>query len=192
MHVVWTGERVRLRPFNDKEEHAGTLEEMSLQEDRFWGYGWWTRGRLNADFDQHGEIGEPGRHAVFALERLDTGEVAGYEVARVPLPGEISTVIGTSVLRRHWNHGFGREAKQLAMCFVFENFPVEVVAAETMAAHGRAVRGLEMCKMTCDGRSRCEVFSQGHWSDVVIYSIFREEWEQLPVRQTVKRGMPCT
>jgi RimJ/RimL family protein N-acetyltransferase len=123
----------------------------------------------------------------FAIERLDNGELIGTEVAEIPQAAVIHSEIGTVILKRHWSKGFGREAKELAMCFVFENFPVEVVTAGTLNTHSRAIAGLEAVGMDYVGKHCGRPFSNGRYAGVVHYAITREEWEQMSIRGTAVR-----
>ena len=190
MELIWTGERVRLRPFASADELNDLLEELTLEPDEIWGYGWWVRSRITAAFNENGKIGDAGTWSIFAVDRLDTGELVGYEVVSLPGPHQIDAEIGTVILRRHWSNGFGREAKLLAMCLLFESFPLARVSAATMDKHTRARAGLEACGMRHEGTKRGAAFSLGRRQGVAEYAIFREEWERHPVRRVVRRGIP--
>jgi hypothetical protein len=43
MHVIYTGERGRLRPFVDAQALTGLIEELDLQEHYFWAPEWWPK-----------------------------------------------------------------------------------------------------------------------------------------------------
>lgn len=189
MHVIFTGERVRLRPFIDAQELTGLIEELDLQEHYFWAPEWWPKGRIEKLFEKYGMLDSVLHFSYFAIERLDTGELIGTEVAEIPSPGVIQSEIGTVILKRHWCQGFGREAKQLAMCFVFENFPVETVTAGTLSTHSRAIAGLEAVGMSYVGKHHGRPLSNGRYASVVHYAITRHEWEQHSIRRTAVRGV---
>jgi len=74
------------------------------------------------------------------------------------------------------------------MCYLFENFPLLRVEATTLTHHLRARRGVELAGMSLDFSERRRCWSQGKLGSWVTYRIFREEWEQLPIRQVVRRG----
>jgi len=188
MQLIWEGKLVRLRPFRSADELYNLLEELTLEPDEFWGYGWWIRQRITAEFESNGRIGTTTTWSIFAVDRIDTGELVGYEVVWLPAPQQIDCEVGTVILQRHWSNGFGREAKLLAMCFLFENYPLERVSATTMDKHLRARAGLEACGMQLDGTWRGAAFSMGKRAGIVRYGIFREQWEKLPVRRSLKRG----
>jgi len=188
MYTIWTGERVRLRPFADEHEWLEMQEEMHREPNDFWGAWWHPRAKLKKEFEETGML-EAGKECVFAIERLDTGEAVGFEECGPCYgPSAISGWVGTFIKREQWSRGFGFEAKLLAMCFMFENFPYVRVGADTVANHKRAARGLQLCGMTFEGRTHGVHYTDGKYHDIVCYRILREEWEQLPIRQIVKRG----
>jgi len=187
MHVVYTGERVRLRPFSSADEWGQLRDEIDAVPNEYWGLLYHPRGRHAADFEETGLLKADGLSA-FAIERLDTNQLVGYERHRTPPAGGLVASVGTLILDGHWHRGFGIEAKQLCFCYLFENYPVERVEASTFNHHPRARRGMERSGMHMDGRLRSLHRVGGVAYDMLTYCIFREQWEQLPIRQVVKRG----
>lgn len=188
MHTIWTGERVRLRPYADEREWLAMNEQLHLEPNEFWGAWWRPRVMLKKDFEEGGML-DAGKQSQFCIERLDTGEAIGDETCASDMGvASISAWVGTFILRPHWHKGFGIEAKQLAFCYLFENYSYVRVNAGTVASHKRAASGLYKCGMTFEGRFKGAQFIDGQYHDIVSYCIFREEWEKLPIRQIVKRG----
>jgi RimJ/RimL family protein N-acetyltransferase len=187
MNVVYTGERVRLRPFKDEAECVEVRKQINMTPNDVWGCSWRPVSKLKEGFEKAGLI-DATEQSMFAVERLDTGECIGYEVFGVPTPGRPCGSVGTMLLSAHWHKGFGLEAKQLCYCFLFENLALSRIDASTVASHKRAAEGLHKSGMHFEGRIRRCYLSQGKYRDLVFYAIFREEWEKLPIRQIVKRG----
>lgn len=187
MHTVWTGERVRLRPFASEEEWLGLYDELHSVPNDFWGCWWKARPQRKKDFEPAGML-DAEKYSVFAVERLDTGELVGYEEHGAPAPGSIRAWVGTFLRPKHWHRGFGIEAKQLCLCYLFESYPVLRVDSGTLENHTRARKGLEACGMTFEGRVRKCHPTADKFHDFVCYRIFREEWLELPFRQIVRRG----
>jgi len=181
MQLNYTGELVRIRPFADCEEFAD-LNAALNPEDEFWGQSWWPLQRMREGFDKHAMLDAELWLSFMAIDRLDTGELIGYEVVELPKGGAISGEIGTGILRRHWHRGFGREAKRLAMRLLFENYPLAAVTATTLAHHTRAVAGILAIGMRYEGAIRFSAFSNERWAHKLKYVIFREEWEQLALQ----------
>jgi RimJ/RimL family protein N-acetyltransferase len=187
MQVIYSGERVRLRPFKDAKEFSELHMELHRVPNIVWGCWWHPAAGLNKDFEDAGKIAVD-KESAFAIERLDTGELGGYEEWGGPRPGRPKGWVGTFIRPAHWHRGFGIEAKQLCYCFLFENLPVDRVDSATLSNHKRAAHGLHASGMHFEGRLKGMYFSEGKYRDLVCYAIFREEWEQLPIRQVVKRG----
>jgi diamine N-acetyltransferase len=185
VNTIWTGERVRLRPFKSKEEFVSLKHELHVAPNAFWGAWWSTTRELEDDYDKTGMLSTE-KYNTFAIDRLDTGQLIGYE--EYVFFSNICAWVGTFIRPQHWHRGFGSEAKQLCYCFLFENFPLERVDAGTLEHHSRAINGLLKSGMKFDGRVHKISNTHGQYFDEVIYSIFREEWEQLPIRKVVKRG----
>jgi RimJ/RimL family protein N-acetyltransferase len=187
MHTIWTGERVRLRPFKDETEWLELYDADFLEANPFWGASWRPRQERKQEFESGGLLGT-GLGCVFAIERLDTGALAGYEDHNAGAPAYLAGSVGTFILPAHEHHGFGIEAKQLCYCYLFENYPIYSVEATTLANHQRAARGLHASGMSFAGRIKAVHYSDGVFHDLVWYRITRERWERHPIRDIVHRG----
>jgi RimJ/RimL family protein N-acetyltransferase len=187
MYTVYTGERVRLRPFKNYDEHRRTANAALARPNDHWGPFHISDQERREKFEPAGML-DPGKYSHFAVERLDTGECVGWEEHGPLQPGWVETWLGTEILRQHWHLGFGLEAKQLMLCYLFENFPLETVRADTCGHHLRAQRGLEACGMRYLGCLRGAHYAHGVRYDIPQYQILREEWEALAYWQKVKRG----
>ncbi|MBN2080972.1 GNAT family N-acetyltransferase [bacterium] len=189
MITTWTGERVRLRPFANANERCDQYVEMRSKPNQFWGAWWSARQENKKSFEESGLLSAD-KYGCFAVERLDTGELIGFEEHGFVESGT-SAWIGTFIQPEHWHRGFGIEAKQLAYCYLFENFPLTSIDSGTIDNHVRAKRGLLESGMHFEGRIRRYHYIEGKYHDLVFYRIFREEWEQLPIRRIAKRGSAC-
>jgi len=189
MYTTYTGARVRIRPFKDWDEVKRINFEQFITPNEFWGPQWFPFAIAKRFFEETGYLGTSGMN-LFAVDRLDTGELVGSEIygARRNEINGISASLGTEIMPEHRHMGFGIEAKQLCICFLFENFPLEKVYADTTNIHAPAVRGLKACGMHYEGANKCLHYKDGTYHHKVYFTIYREEWECLPIRQIVKRG----
>jgi RimJ/RimL family protein N-acetyltransferase len=187
MYTIYTGERVRLRPFKDDAEHRQAIGNSLGQPNDHWGPDHWSEPTRKKEFELAGML-DPGKYSHFAVERLDTGECVGWEEHGPLEPGRLATWLGTDIQRPHWHMGFGVEAKQLMLCYLFENFPLMTVRADTCSHHFRAQHGLEACGMRYIGCLRGAHYAHGVRYDIPQYQIFREEWEAVDYRHKVQRG----
>ena len=185
MQVVYTGEKVCLRPFRDIGEWMELQSQRDLQMNSCWGPWHCPEPELQRSFEADGLLG--GEEACQAIVSLETDRVAG--VAQHGTPGglELSTWLATFITEEFLGQGLGREAKLLKLCHLFENYPLQSVWAGTTAEHTAASRGLEACGFRTAGRLRGYHW-HGKYVDILDFQIMRSDWEQLPIRQTVKRG----
>ena len=174
MHTTVTGERIRLRPFASMDEGLDLVKEIHLGLIPGWGEQWEPLGGVVEEWNDNGWLGD---EPVFAIERLDTGELVGYETAMPASGTRLTGLIATYIRDAHQGQGFGVEAKRLSMRYLFENYPVDNVGAITLSNHPKALRGLELCGMREEGRLVGCTISDGHWVDEVFFTITRKEWE---------------
>jgi RimJ/RimL family protein N-acetyltransferase len=187
MHVIYTGERVRLRPFASFEEYNSVTAEDYAQPDPYRGPRWWPEPDRSERFKLRGMIG-PEAYSNYAIEELECGTVVGTEGHSPITSGQIWANLGTYLLPEWRGKGLGIEAKQLMLCLLFENYPLQVVQASTIEHHRRARQSLEACGMQLFGQLRGIERVDDVVYDEVQYRIFREQWEQLPIRDRVQRG----
>ena len=187
MHTTYSGERVRIRPFAGVEEWLRIICEEEQKPNDHWGYWYWPRKDARKEFEKAGMLVSDA-YSAFAVERIDTGELVGYEEYGAMSAGKCGTWIGTFVVEQHRHNGFGIEAKLLNMTYLFENYPLRTIVSDTTQTHLPAQRGLEACGFRHIGARRKSHCFQSKWVDIVQYQILREEWEKLPIREIVKRG----
>ncbi|MCB1186570.1 GNAT family N-acetyltransferase [bacterium] len=185
MHVVYTGERVRLRPFRDLDEYMQLQGQRDLHMNAFWGPWHSSEPALRRAFEADGLLG--GDEACHAIEDLSDGAVAGVALHGTPAGGELSCWLATFVLESRWGRGLGREAKLLKLCHLFENYSVQSVWAGTTGEHEPASRGLLACGFRLAGGLR-HYHWHGKYVDILDYQLMRSDWEAMPIRQTVRRG----
>lgn len=171
---VYTGKLVRLRPFTSVDEGLALIHEIHLGLIPGWGEQWTPLAEIREGWERDGWMGD--EDCVFAVERLDTGELAGYEIATPPQVPALTGWIATYIREDHRGRGFGVEAKRLAMRFLFENYPAGNLAAITLSVHKQALRGLQLSGMREEGRLTGCTVSQGRWVDKVFFTITRAEW----------------
>lgn len=188
MHTTYTGERVRIRPFSSTEEWELIAANEQQELNEHWGVWHWPQAKIRKEFEKGGML-LTDSYSAFAIERLDTAELVGYEEYGAMASGKCGTWIGTFVIGKHRHNGFGIEAKLLNLTHLFENYPLRTVYADTTEEHSRARNGLDACGMKLVGMRRKAHWFKGRHIGVVQYQIMREEWEKLPIRGIVKRGV---
>ena len=187
MYNVYEGKLVRLRPFVSIDEFRALSLEQGIELNAHWGSWFWPLDQVKEDWKGSGLLGT-GDYSSMAVERLDTGEMIGHEEYGLDFPHNPTGWIGTYIMRRHQGQRFGVEAKQLMMCFLFENFPLLRLYSDTVETHLGAARGLKLCGMHYEGRHSKRVIQGGRYVDTVIYGMSRAQWEAMPYRSQVKRS----
>jgi ribosomal-protein-alanine N-acetyltransferase len=117
------------------------------------------------------------RYPTFAIE-LD-GRLVGTVNLEVEADNRIA-MIGYAIGRSYWGKGVASEAARAALAWGFETFGLNRVWASTDARHARSRRVLEKLGMELEGTLRGHAEGRaGERVDVVIYGLFRKEWEAI-------------
>jgi diamine N-acetyltransferase len=92
---------------------------------------------------------------------------------------EIGLVIGD---RAFWGQGLGTEVTALLVRFAFATLNLHRVALRVYEDNAPARRVYEKVGFVLEGRQRDGDFREGRYRDVLVYSILRPEWNDLPRR----------
>lgn len=186
MFTVYEGELVRLRPFRDADEMMQLIDEEHREPNPYWGPWHKIEGPMHEEFREAGMLPDNGRR-LMCIERIDTGEVAGYEeVGPLTLPRLVAWV-GTFIRPAHQKRGFGMEAKRLMFCMLFENLPLECIMADTLSSHAPARRGLELSGMRCIGSRPVVHYRNGCYESVIYFNLTRGQWVGMEYRHSIRR-----
>ena len=136
--------------------------------------------RLVARWD---EVGYGG----WAVERLDSGEVAGMVVLSSPSWDAWFTPcveIGWRFATQHWGHGFATEAARAVADWAFANvdLPNDELVSFTTVQNGRSRRVMEKLGFTHDPDDDFDHPLLDGWveSRHVLYRMSRERWSCAP------------
>jgi diamine N-acetyltransferase len=116
---------------------------------------------------------------VFCIETLDgklIGNIGIMHLDWTDRRAEIGVMIGE---KDHWSRGFGTEAITLLLRYMFEELNLERVSLFCDEANLRAQRCYQKCGFRPEGKFRHHRFRNGAYSDDVIMSILRSEWDTL-------------
>lgn len=184
MYTTYTGQLVRIRPFRDLTEWD-SLACVGIEDPgEHWGPWFETLQENHPLFRDFGGMNEQEEYCM-AIEEIASGRLVGEENIH---PHRLGCWLGTHVLEGHRGKGYGVEAKLLAACMMFENFPLENVFAVTLARHSRAIRGLQLCGMQPIGGEAVSYFSAGTYANRVYYNLTRERWLEMDYRHSVRRS----
>jgi RimJ/RimL family protein N-acetyltransferase len=93
-----------------------------------------------------------------------------------PLEGQVE--IGYNIIPSERGKGFGTEAAQLMVDYLFLSKNVVRIQATTNVKNKASQRVLEKTGFTKEGTCRKSGFVRGVWTDSYLYSILREEWKE--------------
>lgn len=171
------GERVDLRPIAE-----GDLAQLEAWEadpnynGEYNSFGLRPAGSLRSAFAQHAFLNDD-RGRLLVLNK--TGEAVGdigYRLVRHG-GGLANRVyeIGLTVAPEHRGRGYGTEAQQLLVAYLFATYPIARVQATTDVTNVPEQRALERAGFTREGILRQAQFRGGSWHDLVMYSKVRGE-----------------
>jgi RimJ/RimL family protein N-acetyltransferase len=86
--------------------------------------------------------------------------------------------IGCSLVPSERGKGYGAEATQLMVDYLFLSKNIVRIQADTNARNKAAQRTLEKAGFTIEGTKRKLRFVRGVWTDFYLLSILREEWKE--------------
>jgi RimJ/RimL family protein N-acetyltransferase len=94
---------------------------------------------------------------------------------------EVGLFIGVKTC---WNKGYGTEVMQLLLSLGFDTFNLNRIYLRVDEANKGGIRAYEKAGFVHEGRFRQGTFKNGEYSDVLIMSVLRAEWN--PKKQVEK------
>jgi RimJ/RimL family protein N-acetyltransferase len=73
--------------------------------------------------------------------------------------------------------GYGRDAINVLLDWAFRIQNWRRIGLETLAPNERAIRAYRACGFVEEGRLRQQAYVDGHYTDVVLMGLLREEWD---------------
>jgi ribosomal-protein-alanine N-acetyltransferase len=86
--------------------------------------------------------------------------------------------IGYMLVREERGKGYGSEAAQIMVDYLFLNKNIVRIQAETHVNNRVSQRVLEKAGFMKEGIIRKSFFSRGVWRDTAMFSILRDEWKE--------------
>ncbi len=119
-----------------------------------------------------------GLPATFGIEDRETGQLIGT-IGFMNLSQEHRCAeVGYSLARSQWNHGLMTEALKAVLRYAFQTLQLNRVEAIHEVDNPASGKVMEKAGMKPEGILRGKIYNKGRWSDVRIWAILREEWEQ--------------
>ncbi len=128
--------------------------------------------------------GRPGSWFQLAVECKSTGALIGDCGLRFPEDQTEQVEIGITIAPEHHGRGFGAEAVNLALEWVFEDLGKHRAWASTDPMNMKAIGLLERLGFRKEAHHLKSLRLHGEWADDVIYAMLAEEWARR--RQTAQ------
>jgi len=84
-----------------------------------------------------------------------------------------------AITKEHRNRGYGKEAMQLFIKFLFDNYPLEAIVNYVYEFNEASIRLHEKLGFERVGKEPKTVFRFGKWWGSIIYALTREGYENL-------------
>jgi RimJ/RimL family protein N-acetyltransferase len=86
--------------------------------------------------------------------------------------------IGSALIPNERRKGYGTEAAQTMVDYLFLSKEAPCIQATTHTKNTASQRVLEKAGFRREGIMRKRSFIRGEWTDIVLFSILREEWKE--------------
>lgn len=171
------GEKVCLRPVKRTDlpllqdrisdpDFQGLFNDFGLKRDRY----------LEQSFEHDGLLSSQyGSLIVTTLEGQFIGEVGYHTVRYGPNDGSLHYNIGISLAPEQRGKGYGVEAQQLLVRYLFQTYPIMRVEASTDVENIAEQRALVKAGFTREGVLRKAQWRSGQYHDLILYSKVRGE-----------------
>jgi RimJ/RimL family protein N-acetyltransferase len=118
----------------------------------------------------------PGEWFQFAITLRSTGELIGDCGAKPNAFDATHTQIGYTIGRAHQRRGYGSEAVQALLGYLFDARRMHRVTANCDGRNAASMGLLERVGLRREGVMLASVWAKGEWTDDVLYAMLADEW----------------
>jgi RimJ/RimL family protein N-acetyltransferase len=138
---------------------------------------WCYRPNDQAGFeDWFNSTGKDPSRVVFAIRRRTDMEFLGYiQIVNINpafRSGEVGIMIGSQA---HRGQGFGKEALRLCVDFCWQELNLQRLSLALVGENLGALNAYLRCGFEREGTLRRSVYSRGHFRDVTLMALLRDE-----------------
>jgi RimJ/RimL family protein N-acetyltransferase len=165
-----------LRPV--RESDLELLEQAALDAAASGSANWFgfrDAGSIRRRFEADGYLGEDRGHLIVDVGGTPIGNVSWHAVHNGPPPWSRCWNIGISLTPSWRGRGYGGPAQRALAEYLFATTAVMRVEASTRSDNLAEQRALEKAGFSREGILRCAQFQDGHWRDLVLFSIVRAD-----------------
>jgi ribosomal-protein-alanine N-acetyltransferase len=171
------GKKVNLRVMekDDADFLAGSINSIDLHNE-FLPISQTSKTEVLKRFDSPPEVAAVCERQRFIIEKKD-GTKVGIIAHWLVQPTRLME-IGYDIVAPERGKGYGTEAVQLIVDYLFLSKDIERVQANTDVRNKPSQRVLEKAGFKREGLMRRRGFIRGLWTDAHIYSIIRSDWRE--------------
>ncbi len=172
-----TGQKVRLRAYRkeDMPQAQAYMNDMEVRRNLAPGIPY--PFTLENEEKWYSTLSGTNETYSFAIETLeDEKYIGGCGVNHIDWKNSAVTVgifIGD---KNYWSRGYGTDAMNLLVKFIFEQMNVNKVKLQVYSFNDRARKCYEKCGFVKEGILRQEIFRDGRYHDIYAMGILREEY----------------
>jgi len=173
---ILEGEKVRLRPVKpqDLKRFAEWLQDAEV---RRWLAALDEAPTLEEEIEWYEDTRANPDNVLWAIETLD-GRLIGTCELRVT-PRADRAELGIAIQdKSRWNSGYGTDAVRLVLEYGFEDLDLNRIELTTDEDNVRGRRCYEKCGFVEEGLLRQHRRVEGRFSNTIMMSVLREEWER--------------
>lgn len=113
----------------------------------------------------------------FAIERLEDNKyIGGCGVNEIDWKNS-KVVVGIAIGdREFWNKGYGSDAMQILIEFIFEQMNINKIKLNVYSFNQRAIRCYEKCGFKREGVLREELYRDGRYYDEIAMGLLKRDW----------------
>jgi RimJ/RimL family protein N-acetyltransferase len=101
------------------------------------------------------------------------GNVAFFDLQWIHRCAEIGILIGD---KTQWNKGYGTETMRLMLKYGFETLNLNRIYLRVYRDNLGGIKAYERAGFVHEGVQRQAIFSEGHYTDVLMMSVLRDEY----------------
>jgi len=169
------GKTVSLRVV-EKEDFPLIIEWSSKPE--FWGEFFSPFQLSRTDIEREISGQNPFESKTFLIEKKDGAEVGWIFFFNAVHPMGKTLEIGYTLIPGERGKGYCTEAAQIMVDYLFLSKEAPCIQATSHIKNTASQRVLEKVGFTREGIMRKRSFIRGEWTDMVLFSITREEWKE--------------
>jgi len=123
------------------------------------------------------KIMDDSKNVYFAICEISTDKLIGYtQINNIDLRNLKAEWGGTLIGDESFiGKGYGEEASRLTLRYLFDQYPIRKCYGYCLEEHPHTPKLMIKLGFKLDGVLRCDIFKDGEFKNVLLYSILREE-----------------